>query len=116
MTSFSALTSGYVMPTLIASAVTPGARASLATLADVAPAVVVAPADAELPLLDLQPATANATIAAAATTAPFVRRRGRDQVGDTSSCSFVLTCVPLSMLVSIGTRPSGPPHPGNPYP
>src|SRR6478672_9698528 len=98
MTSFSELRSGYVMPTLIESAVTPGARASFGTSMDAAVVVVLVAPDDESPLLDLQPPTASSTAPAVATAAHRVRLRFRREVEVTTSCSFIPTCFPLSML------------------
>src|SRR6478672_1737619 len=97
MTSFSELRSGYVMPTLIASAVTPGARVSFGTSMDAEAVVVLVGPDDESPLLDLQPPTASSTAPTVATAAHRVRRRFRREVEVTTSCSFMLTCFPLFM-------------------
>jgi hypothetical protein len=93
------------MPTLIASAVTPGARVSVVTSTDPEPAVVVDPPDDEAALLVLQPATASSTIAPVATTAHWVHCRDRHLDDDPTPCSFVLTCFPLFILAA--TRGSG---------
>src|SRR6476620_9046428 len=96
MTSLSELRSGYAIPTLTASAVTPGARVSLATSDVAAPdVVVVVPADDAS--LDLQPAAASTINPAAATSAHRPRRHHRHLIDDTTSCSFVLTYFPLLM-------------------
>src|SRR3954466_3448893 len=96
MTSFSELKSGYVMPTLIASAVTPGARVSFATTVDAEPVVVLIAPDDEAPLLDLQPPTASSSAPAVATAAQRARRRRRREVEDTTQCSFISRASPCS--------------------
>src|SRR4051794_29500173 len=96
MTSLSELRSGYVMPTLMASGVTPGARLSLTSWVVRVPAVVVDPPD-ETSLLDLQPVIATSISPAVATAARRVRRRDRHRIDDINSWSFLLTCFPLCM-------------------
>ena len=112
MTSLSELRSGYVMPTLIASAVTPGARVSLATSVVAEPDGRGGPAGRRAALLDLQPATASSISPAVATAAHRVRRRDRHRVDDTTSCSFVLTCFPLFAVAGASTLPACSPRRG----